>query len=118
MCRLCSVKILLIVVLLFQVPGFPSKFENQKTLEEFIVNFYWINILHVSCNYALAPDFVPTSSPKLYDAIPGTPALKPDQVFMNGFWNAVSCYKVFVKVYRVIHIKIKKSNWILRDDAT
>jgi len=66
------------------MPGFPSSFNNRKSLQEFIVNFLWINVLHSTCNYALAPDFIPISSPKLYEAAPNTPALSPNQIFMNG----------------------------------
>lgn len=66
------------------MPGFPSTISNRKTLEEFIVNFLWINVVHTTTNYPMSPTFVPISSPKLYKAIPDTPALTPDQIFMNG----------------------------------
>lgn len=66
------------------MPGFPAAINNRKTLEKFIVNFLWINVLHSICNYPLAPEFIPTSAPKLYEAAQGTPALTPNQVFMNG----------------------------------
>ena len=66
------------------MPGFPSSITNRKTLEEFIVNFLWINVLHSISNYALAPDFIPISPPKIYEAAPGSPALTPNQIFMKG----------------------------------
>ena len=64
---------------------------NRETLEEFIVNFLWYNILHSTCNYALAPDFIPISSPKLYEAEPDSnKELSPNQIFFNGEDAAVS----------------------------
>lgn len=71
------------------MPGFPSTIPNRKTLEEFIVNFLWINIIHSASNYAMAPDFIPIASPKLYEAMPNTPALTPNQIFMSGKHSAV-----------------------------
>jgi len=66
------------------MPGFPSSIKNRETLEEFLVNFLWINIHHSISNYPLAPEFIPTAPPKLYEAAPGTPTLTPEQVFMGG----------------------------------
>ena len=67
------------------MPGFPTSMPNRDTLEEFIVNFLWYNILHSTCNYALAPDFIPISPPKLYEAdVDSNKDLPPNKVFMDG----------------------------------
>jgi len=71
------------------MPGFPSAIRSYEVLEKFIVNFLWINVLHSTCNYPLAPEFMPIAPSKLYEAAPGTPALTPNQMFMNGNHTSV-----------------------------
>ena len=46
--------------------GFPIKCEDKSCLRTFLNRFLWINIFHTSINYALSPDFIPTSPTKLY----------------------------------------------------
>jgi len=91
------------------MPGFPSSIRDRKTLEEFIVNFLWINVLHSTSNYPLAPDFIPTSPSKLYEAAPGTPALTPNQIFMNGDRASVRfIFTTFVFVLDKIFLQNKR----------
>ena len=67
------------------MPGFPTSMPNRDTLEEFIVNFLWYNILHSTCNYALAPEFIPILAPKLYEAEPNSnEELPPNKIFMDA----------------------------------
>ena len=83
--------------------GFPPIFSRNHQLKTFIKRFLWYNVLHATVNYALAPDFLPISAPKLYKAESGD-AFDVFESNLRGVDAAVSFSSLILKTLGIANV--------------